>query len=1647
MRGAASATPQFGATGLSGTSAPTAVSANSLPSLPSSVHSQSWLDALLHPGSSTPVQPLVSYPNLYLLQHPATNVAQTVYPSYVAQPAPMGIADYGLGATPYTYSPSDFLGSLTLNAPPNVTDPGAQGVIDPGAQNLGEVGSVYEWGLQLNTILTNVSLPGTNDAVFWTQNVLNINDTGIHFVQDIFNFTTSSFYIPTSGTFLSGCGSTDLTDMLSLYGGVFQCVGGTIPISAADYPLTINLYNNVTITAQNETQLVFGAQISGASGSLSSGPIDTVVFNNPNASVAPPANPVGFTVSGTNTTPVGLLYDSELVLVGSIGGDNAVFRSLNGSLFLGYSNATSGPFTSVPSAYDFGSDTGETATGIAATWSGTTENIDQGPSFLYGLWNAVPWISVPSGSIQFSGSVSPDYGFVFVSNVDPSTVSGLTGTNMSWVPTDASGDFTTYLPPSIPPATQYFVQAFAPEEAVYTGAPFSTAQTSYAITMTSAPGTLNAPIYMQSNAQADALALAVSGSSSPDTFSDLAVNLNFTFNHLNDYGFPSFVIFNAEEVTVPLFVNNLSQGFDSPLGNFYYSDAVAPTGYLTPGAPIIPFSLENYSDQIQVFDSTAATITNETLVGSAFASYGSAQGGSIFLWDDSGAVVQDVSVGAGFSYDFAGVLVGDSTDTVVQNVTVSGGSNGVVDVGSTGSVVSWVNATGAFTFGIYALSSSNGAYSYLNASAGAYGVYAGEYTGYDYYAVPGITHSTVTDVVAYLSDSTGIEMSYSAYVDASNVYAWGAAYGEISQLSDHMGLTGLYTDSIDAGAIFAVDSNDVVGTVSVTGGGFGVAFLSSVDETISDVTVTGGGQGLFDEGGTGDSIVGLTVSGSSYGGEADFAVNEAVSNLVVSGSSMGFVSFESTMTTVAGVTVSGGSTGVESYGSSYDSISGVTATSDSLGAESYYATSTTISDAAASSGSLAVESYETQGDSISHVSATDGSLAVYVTEYASYATVTDVSAANASVGVYLEAQVTFSTVSGVTVTNQSIGVATDYVYLDSISNVVASNTTLGVPLGVLPELDYPLLGYANVAAINSYESSDLTVSGVTATNYPLGLTDEYSGYCYDYLDGYCYGSYSPAPEGLYVSDLNLTGGTAALYLYETANSSFVGIGAYQDYVGVYSDEGIQDSFSQSSFVDSLWFGVVLYDNLDSVVWDNNFIGNNGATSTYSAAHIQGYDSGSIGDTWYLCAPGSGCIGNYWADWHTYLPNGNLAPYQIQGSGWDYYPIGTPVGMFPVSFTESGLPGGTSWSVTFNGVTQSSTASTISFVAAPGEYAFSISGPGGYAASPTDGTATVSSGANEVAIVFQAMYTVTLTETGLPLGTVWSTVFGGISDTSGDTSMTFSVPAGTYAYQVGSVSGYSVSPSSGTVTVAGNYAIAVTYTAIPASTYAVTLSESGLTSGTAWSAAVNGTTQSTSGTSLVFYLPDGSYNYSFGAVAGYTLASGSSGTISVAGAPVSLAGTYQSPTTYAVTLTESGLPAGTTWTATVNGVTESTSGSALVFHLANGTYSYSFAAVTGYTVGGNASGSVTVNGGPAVASTTYSAKSSPSVASSSDLNTYFAVALVIAVIALVIALAALLLRRGGRSGTAAPPESWTPPAGSGTSTEENTAQGTGGPRSR
>lgn len=147
-------------------------------------------------------------------------------------------------------------------------------------------------------------------------------------------------------------------------------------------------------------------------------------------------------------------------------------------------------------------------------------------------------------------------------------------------------------------------------------------------------------------------------------------------------------------------------------------------------------------------------------------------------------------------------------------------------------------------------------------------------------------------------------------------------------------------------------------------------------------------------------------------------------------------------------------------------------------------------------------------------------------------------------------------------------------------------------------------------------------------------------------------------------------------------------------------------------------------------------------------------------------------------------------------------------VYPVTFSESGLPPGSTWQVTL--VLGSMhygrpSQGMIVFLLRNGTYTYLIGGLSGWTTSNFSGSVEVNGSTVAVNVTWeQVTYAVNFTETGLPVGTLWTATFDGNARSGTGTLYFDRVPNGTnYAFSVGAVGGYTASPQSGTISVAGS----------------------------------------------------------------------------------------------------------------------------------------------------------------------------------------------------------------------------------------------------
>jgi YVTN family beta-propeller protein len=169
------------------------------------------------------------------------------------------------------------------------------------------------------------------------------------------------------------------------------------------------------------------------------------------------------------------------------------------------------------------------------------------------------------------------------------------------------------------------------------------------------------------------------------------------------------------------------------------------------------------------------------------------------------------------------------------------------------------------------------------------------------------------------------------------------------------------------------------------------------------------------------------------------------------------------------------------------------------------------------------------------------------------------------------------------------------------------------------------------------------------------------------------------------------------------------------------------------------------------------------------------------------------------------------------------------------------------------------------------------------------------GSDDVSVLAQLVpepkYQVQFDEVGLTPMTNWSVALNGTTERSNTSEIQFEEPNGSYSFSVGPLWIYLEVPSSGTIEVNGSSVSKTIVFSSPCfggsgclGRYSVEFTETGLPSGTTWSFMINGSTISGSTASLTFSLQNGTYPFTVGEVAGYSV-NPQSGSVTVNGSGV------------------------------------------------------------------------------------------------------------------------------------------------------------------
>jgi hypothetical protein len=272
-----------------------------------------------------------------LVPHPAT-INPLQY--YSREPAPMGIADFGVtgpspGAGGYEYSTPSFQG---------------QAIVQSLSVSISGTSSKVT-AFELNAVVV-LQRNGTNYS-YWIQN-------GLHLDAGSDEFTIGGAYVwnfSSPGATLSA-GELDGNSSSSLASDTYYFIPGC---GASDPGQCTTLGLPATLTGRILTSTSAGIPYIDYEYNVGSG---WVTYDNVSFPHMANATDTGFRVDGFAPTPYssGLYYDAEWVWVGAGGGSASTDQESDINLTLALWNGHN--YQAIPTAWDFGSNTGETSSNV-----------------------------------------------------------------------------------------------------------------------------------------------------------------------------------------------------------------------------------------------------------------------------------------------------------------------------------------------------------------------------------------------------------------------------------------------------------------------------------------------------------------------------------------------------------------------------------------------------------------------------------------------------------------------------------------------------------------------------------------------------------------------------------------------------------------------------------------------------------------------------------------------------------------------------------------------------------------------------------------------------------------------------------------------------------------------------------------------------------------------------------------------------------------------------------------------------------------------------------------------------------------------------------------------------------------------------------
>lgn len=261
---------------------------------------------------------------------------------------------------------------------------------------------------------------------------------------------------------------------------------------------------------------------------------------------------------------------------------------------------------------------------------------------------------------------------------------------------------------------------------------------------------------------------------------------------------------------------------------------------------------------------------------------------------------------------------------------------------------------------------------------------------------------------------------------------------------------------------------------------------------------------------------------------------------------------------------------------------------------------------------------------------------------------------------------------------------------------------------------------------------------------------------------------------------------------------------------IYANIVTNSGYSLSYLSNSTFFGNTLNapqsleisNSRNLTIYHNNFMESSaGITTSQNIRFNQSYPIG--GNFW----------GNLATSDHYSGPNQNIAgsdglndtQYNISSGYVDYYPLVKPWTNPEAVFNETGILPGVSWSVTFNGVTKTSTGSQIVFKIVNGiyqNYSYKINTVNSYTGGGESGTYSYTGNNSYSAnATFVPQYVFKIEEKGLPSGTSWYVKVNGTNHDIKSTNYTVDATNGTsFTYSPENTSLYYTNTAAGSSTI-------------------------------------------------------------------------------------------------------------------------------------------------------------------------------------------------------------------------------------------------------